>query len=67
MHPALAAVLRSARAGEVLKPFAVAEWFLVARVDHHLPAKLDEEMKRQMIEELAAQWLEERKYGNSTA
>lgn len=67
MHPALAAVLRSARVGEVLKPFAVAEWFLVARVDHHLPAELNEEMRRQMIEELAAQWLEERKHGRPTA
>lgn len=67
MHPALAAVLKPARAGELLKPFAVAEWFLVARVDHHLPVEFDEGMKQQMIEELAAQWLDERTHGRPTA
>jgi parvulin-like peptidyl-prolyl isomerase len=67
MHPALAGVLKSARAGELLKPFAVAEWFLVARVDHHLPVEFDEAMKHQMTEELAAQWLDERTHGRPTA
>jgi len=60
MHPLLAETLRLARPGDVLAPFAVAEWFLVARVEHHLPSELDEPMKRQMIEELATLWLEER-------
>ncbi|MEI8294025.1 MAG: peptidylprolyl isomerase [bacterium] len=67
MHPALAGVLKAARVGELLKPFAVAEWFLVARVDHHLPAEFDEQMKSQMIEELCHQWLEERTHGRPTA
>ena len=67
MHPALAGVLKSARAGELLKPFAVAEWFLVARVDHHLPVEFDEAMKHQMTEELATQWLDERTHGRPTA
>jgi parvulin-like peptidyl-prolyl isomerase len=58
MHPALAAVLKSARAGELLKPFAVAEWFLVARVDHLLPCEFDEAVKNQMIEELCHAWME---------
>jgi hypothetical protein len=67
MHPSLAGVLKPARAGELLKPFAVAEWFLVARVDHHLPVEFDEAMKHQMTEELAAQWLDERTHGRPTA
>jgi len=67
MHPSLAVVLKPARAGELLKPFAVAEWFLVARVDHHLPVEFDEAMKHQMTEELAAQWLDERTHGRPTA
>ena len=67
MHPSLAGVLKPARAGELLKPFAVAEWFLVARVDHQLPAEFDEAMKHQMTEELAAQWLDERTHGRPTA
>jgi parvulin-like peptidyl-prolyl isomerase len=67
MHPSLAGVLKSARAGELLKPFAIAEWFLVARVNHHLPAEFDEAMKHQMIEELATHWLDERTHGRPTA
>ncbi len=67
MHPALAGVLKPARAGELLKPFAVAEWFLVARVDHHLPVEFGESMKSQMIEELCHQWLEKRTHGRPTA
>ena len=67
MHQSLASALRPARPGDVLKPFAVADWFLVARVDHHLPAEFDEDMKRQMTEELAVQWLEERNHGRPTA
>ena len=67
MHPALAGVLKPARAGELLKPFSVAEWFLVARVEHHLPVEFDESMKSQMIEELCHQWLEERTHGRPTA
>ncbi len=66
MHPALAGVLRSARPGELLKPFAVAEWFLVARVEHQLPVEFDEAVTHQMIEELAAQWLETRTHGRPT-
>jgi parvulin-like peptidyl-prolyl isomerase len=58
MHPALAALLKTARPGEILKPVAVAEWFLVARVDHFLPVEFDEGMKLLMIEELCQQWVE---------
>jgi len=67
MHPALAAYLKPARPGELLKPCAIAEWFVVARVDHHLPAEFDEPMKAQMIEELMQHWLEERAHGIPTA
>ena len=67
MHPALAGILKSAPSGEVLRPFSVAEWYLVARVDHHLPAEFDDAMKAQMVEELVHIWLEERFHGRPTA
>ena len=60
MHAALANVLRVAVPGEILKPFTIAEWHLVARVDHQLPAEFDEAVRVQMIEELLQLWLEER-------
>jgi hypothetical protein len=67
MFPALADVLRPASPGKLLKPLAVADWYLVARVDHHLPAEFDEATKAQMIEELSQIWLEERRHGRPTA
>ena len=67
MHPGLAGVLKPAPVGEVLRPFAVAEWYLVARVDHHLPAEFDDAMKAQMVDELVHIWLEERCHGRPTA
>jgi hypothetical protein len=59
MHPEIANVLRSAAPGELLKPFAIGEWHLVARVDHHLPTEFDDAVRAQMIEELLHVWLEE--------
>ena len=67
MHPGLAGILKSAPAGEVLRPFSVAEWYLVARVDHHLPAEFDDAMKAQLVDELVHIWLEERFHGRPTA
>jgi hypothetical protein len=67
MYPALADVLRPASPGKLLKPLAVADWYLVARVDHQLPAEFDEATKAQMIEELSQIWLEERRHGRPTA
>ena len=67
MYPALVDVLRPASPGKLLKPLAVADWYLVARVDHQLPAEFDEATKAQMIEELSQIWLEERRHGRPTA
>jgi hypothetical protein len=67
MHPSLAGILKPARIGELLRPVAIAEWFLVARVEHHLPAGLDEATRAQMVEELVHIWLEERCHGRPTA
>jgi parvulin-like peptidyl-prolyl isomerase len=67
MYPALAEILRTAHPGKLLKPLAVAEWYLVARVEHQLPAEFDDATKAQMIEELTQMWIEERRHGRSTA
>lgn len=66
MHPGLAQTLRAAREKELMKPFAVAEWFLIARVEKFLPAEFDDAAKNLMIEELTQLWLEERTHGRST-
>jgi hypothetical protein len=58
MHPALAAHLRSAEEGKLLKPLSLGDIFVVTRVEKFLPAQFDETMQARMIEELASQWLD---------
>jgi parvulin-like peptidyl-prolyl isomerase len=59
IHPSLAVALQTAKIGELLGPLQVAEWFVLARVETHLPAELDDEMREQMIDELALLWIKE--------
>jgi len=67
IHPVLSSVLRSAHPGRLLQPFQVAEWYVVARLEHHLPAEFDANMRRRMIEELAAHWLDQQTHATRGA
>ena len=57
-HPLLAERLRTARDGEVLEPFAAADWWLVVRRDQFMPARFDDTMAQQMAMELLQDWLQ---------
>jgi parvulin-like peptidyl-prolyl isomerase len=57
MHPALAAHLRTGEEGKLLKPVAIGETAVVARVEKFLPAHYDEAMEARMTEELCSLWL----------
>lgn len=59
MHPALADRLRAAQEGELLKPFAVANWHLVARLEKRIPAVLDAQLRAGILDELATKRMEE--------
>lgn len=67
MHPLLAQKLRPAAPGELLTPFSLGEWNLIARVEHHLPAEFNPATKLQMINELFELWVEENCCGRSNA
>lgn len=58
-HPLLADRLRTAHDGEVMAPFAVAEWWLVVRRESFQPAVLDEAMSNRLAQELLREWVEE--------
>jgi len=58
MHPALADRLRGAREGELLEPFAVARWHLLARLEKRIPAVLDANLHARILDELAAKRME---------
>lgn len=58
-HPHLAERLRTSQPGQLLEPFMVAEWWLVARLESYTPATFDEGIAQQMAGELMDQWVQE--------
>ncbi len=59
-HPLLADRLRSAEPGQLLEPMAIAEWWLVVRLDQRIEARLDEATSQRMAVELFQQSIEDR-------
>lgn len=58
-HPQLAERLRTSQPGQLLEPFLVADWWLVARLESYTPASFDEAIAQQMAGELMDQWVRE--------
>lgn len=58
-HPALAEKLRTSRAGELMTPFQIGEWWLVARLENYTPANFDAAMAEQLCAELFEAWVKE--------
>ena len=59
-HAILAAKLRSLQPGQLAAPVQIADWFVIVRLEKHLPAQLDEAMRMRLIDELYEQWIQER-------
>ena len=57
-HPKLAERLQTARDGEVIEPFAVADWWLITRRDQLLTASFDEGIADRMTQELFQEWVQ---------
>lgn len=58
-HPALAERLRTSPPGQLMQPFQISEWWLVARIESYTPASFDEQTAQQMASELFDQWTRE--------
>lgn len=58
-HPQLAARLRAGQEGQLWRPFAIGDRWLVVRLERRLPARLDAETRQQLVHELFERWLEE--------
>lgn len=59
-HPALAERLRTTRAGVLMEPFQIAEWWLVVRLESYTPASFDDATAERMADELFNQWVREK-------
>jgi len=55
--PALTSRLRGSRVGELIQPFKVQEWWLLARLEELQSARFDDEMRHRMCQELFDEWL----------
>lgn len=58
-HPVVAKLLSVSQPGQLWQPLALAEWFLVIRLEKFFPAQLDDSMRRRLIDELFENWLRE--------
>ena len=58
-HPALAERLRTSPAGQLMQPFQIESWWLVARLESYTPATFDDNIAGQMAAELFEQWVKE--------
>ena len=59
-HPEISSRLRVGQPGQLWPPFQVDRFWIVVRLEEHLPARLDEPTAQRMLEELFETWLQER-------
>ena len=57
-HPALSEKLRTSRPGELLEPFPIGEWWLVARLERYESARFEQGTAEAMAFELYQEWVE---------
>ena len=57
-HPALAERLRTSRPGQLLEPFNIENWWIVARLEKYEPARFEESTSQAMANELFGEWVQ---------
>ncbi len=58
-HPILSEKLRASKPGQLLEPFRIDQWWLIARLEKFSPATFDETMADQMSMELMKEWVDQ--------
>ena len=51
-HPILAEKLRISRPGELLEPFCIGDWWIVARLERYAAARFDDSTAKSITKEL---------------
>ena len=57
-HPALSERLRTSQPGQLLEPFSIEQWWLVARLERYEAARFDQATEEQMTTELFEEWIQ---------
>lgn len=58
-HPMIGQLLSVSQPGQLWPPKALAEWFVIVRLEKFIPAQLDDAMRRRLVEELFENWVSE--------
>lgn len=58
-HPEMAERLRTSEPGQLLEPFRIEQWWIVAQLEAYHAARFDDAMGRRMAKELFQQWVDE--------
>jgi len=58
-HPFISRMLEVSKPGQLWPPRAIAEWFIIVRLEQFMPAQLDDQMRQHMINEMFENWLRE--------
>lgn len=59
-HPFIARMLEVSQPGQLWPPRAIAEWFVIVRLEQFFPAQLDANMRQKMLDELFEAWMKEK-------
>lgn len=58
-HPFIAKMLSVSQPGQLWAPRAIANWFIIVRLEQAIPAQLDDNMRRQLLDEMFNGWLKQ--------
>lgn len=58
-HPLISQLLAVSQPGQLWPPRALAEWFVIIRLEKNIPAQLDDAMRRRLVDEMFDSWLAE--------
>lgn len=58
-HPSLAQILAKSQVGQLWSPIPLGYWFVIVRLEQHIPVQFDESMRQQLLEELFHTWLQQ--------
>ena len=58
-HPFIAKMLSVSQPGQLWPPRAIANWFIIVRLEQAIPAQLDDAMRHQLLSEMFDGWLKQ--------
>lgn len=58
-HPLIGQLLAVSQPGQLWPPRALAEWFIIIRLEKNIPAQLDDAMRRRLVDEMFETWIAE--------